>query len=248
MKRIFLFDQVPFDTITRTQLLATLTDWAIAKQKKLVLNLNAYGVTAYIKNSTFARIIDKADLIYPDGWGPVLAARLTKLPLQQRINVGDFLPILLTKLNQHRLKLFLIGTEADVIETTARRLTNEYPHIKLVGYHHGYLTKSQESNLAITLTQARPHVVMVGMGLPKQEFFLDRHWYKLPPAVYLGVGGVFHYLAGTKKRAPVWMRRFGLEWLFRLIQEPFRLGKRYTLDLLYFGVICLKSLLSHRQA
>jgi len=84
------------------------------------------------------------------------------------------------------------------------------------------------------IKEFNPHLVLVGMGVPLQEKWISHHWKQLPSAVYLGVGGVFNYLAGVKKRSPIWMRDRGFEWLFRFFQEPLRLGRRYTIDNLIF--------------
>ena len=111
MKKYRLFEKVPFDTITKNELIETLINWAGKRKKKLVLNMNTHGVVNYLKNGKYARAIRYADIIYPDGWGPVLASRFLSGPLNERVNVGDFIPNLLQLLNKNKLALYLLGCE-----------------------------------------------------------------------------------------------------------------------------------------
>lgn len=234
-QRICLFGKVCFHSLTKDELLTALKIFIEGKNKKLVLNMNAFGVTTFLNNKKYAAVIKKSDVVYPDGWGPVLASRLVcKKALPERINVGDFIEQLLTILNEKKRKLFLIGCEDKTVSLTAQKVRQQFPNINICGVYSGFFSKSEEKVLISKIGKSKPDLVLVGMGVPNQELFLSRNWNILPNAVYMGVGGVFYYISGLKKRAPTWMRTVCLEWLFRLVQEPSRLGKRYTIDLIYF--------------
>lgn len=207
------------------------------KQKKLMLNMNAFGVITFLKNPTYANVIKQADVIYPDGWGPVVAswADSSDHRLSQRVNVGDFIDKLLEMMDEKKLKLCLLGCEKHTVGRTSTVIRKKYPGIKVVGVFPGFFSHAYEKTILKTITQKKPNLILVGMGIPHQEYWLSRNWSKLPVGVYMGIGGVFYYIAGIKSRSPVWMRRTGTEWLYRLMQEPSRLGGRYTWDLMYFG-------------
>jgi N-acetylglucosaminyldiphosphoundecaprenol N-acetyl-beta-D-mannosaminyltransferase len=238
--RIQLFDEVPFDKVTKNELILKVIEWASCHTKKVVLNMNTYGAVTYMQNKKYAKAIRSADLIYADGWGPVFASRFQATSLPERVNVGDFIDNILVKMHRKKLKLFLLGSKADLIVKTVSKIKSKYKDIKIVGSHHGFFPRKDQGEIALKITKARPNLVLVGMGLPIQEYFIHDNWKKLPNAVFMGVGSVFEYIAG-KNRAPIWMRKSGLEWLFRLIQEPRRLWKRYTLKNLEFIYYFLKS-------
>jgi N-acetylglucosaminyldiphosphoundecaprenol N-acetyl-beta-D-mannosaminyltransferase len=240
MKRIYLFDKVPFDTISKYALIATVAKWGKVHKKSKVFNMNTYGVVTFHKNKVYSDIISSADIIYPDGWGPVLASKIENSKLIKRINVGDIIDDLLKVIEKKRLKVFLLGCQKAVVEKTALTIRKKYPDINVVGYHSGFFNKNEEIKIVKQLNDLKPNIVFVGMGLPYQEYYIFNNWEKLPKAVYLGVGGVFYYISKTKSRAPGWMRDFSLEWIYRLFQEPRRLWKRYTLDNLYFLVLMIK--------
>lgn len=218
------------------------------RRKKLVLNMNSHGVVTFLRDFNYAHVIRSADIIYPDGWGPVIASRLFKNKLQERINVGDFIGELLNKSSSSssRLRLYLLGCEKDTVYKTVHKIKEQYPNITICGYHHGFFSKTQERLLIKDIQESKPHIVLVGMGIPKQEIWIHNNWPTLPNAVYMGIGGVFYYIAGIKSRAPKWMRDNALEWLFRLAQEPRRLWKRYVFGNLFFIYYVIKSLLRDR--
>jgi exopolysaccharide biosynthesis WecB/TagA/CpsF family protein len=240
-KRIMLFGKVPFDLITQTELVTKVIEWAQNGVKKLALNMNAYGAVTFLKNKRYAKIINSADLIYADGWGPVFASKIQTPNLPERVNVGDFIDKILALLHRKKLKLFLLGSKDIVIAETVRKIKSKYKNVKIVGFHHGFFSRKDQGEIALKIKKTKPNLVLVGMGLPIQEYFIHDNWKKLPNAVYMGVGGVFEYIAG-KNRAPIWMRKNGFEWFFRFIQEPRRLWKRYTLKNLEFVYYFLKSL------
>lgn len=247
MKRTYLFEDVPFDIVTKKLFYSQLFDWMCKSKKKLVLNMNAYGVVTYLRNKKYAEIIKSADLIYPDGWGPVFVSKLLDEKLPERVNVGDFIEGVLRGMSAKRLSLYLLGSEESVVSKASEVIKNKYKGLIFKGFHNGFFTDVENKKILSEIRDSKPNLVLVGMGLPRQEYWIKDNWKLLPTSVYMGVGGVFNYIAGTKSRAPKWMRDCGLEWVYRFFQEPKRLGKRYTLDNLYFIFVFLKSLLSGKK-
>ena len=234
-KRIRLFDKVPFDLVNKRGLVKIVLNWAEKGKKRLVLNMNAYGVVTFLENRRYAKIISSADLIYPDGWGPVYASKLlNKETLSERVNVGDFIENLFEGMNERKLSLYLLGSEEEVVEGAVQKIKSKYPNINLKGFNNGFFTAKESKVIVKEIKRLKPSLVLVGMGLPTQEYWIKENWQLLPNAIYMGIGSAFNYIAGTKKRAPLFMRNHGLEWIYRLFQEPRRLGKRYTIVNLKF--------------
>jgi N-acetylglucosaminyldiphosphoundecaprenol N-acetyl-beta-D-mannosaminyltransferase len=122
-----------------------------------------------------------------------------------------------------------LGDEAEVVNAAATLMQERHSDLRVLGYHHGFFAKTgPESDAMVeTLAELRPLVIMVGMGMPTQEIWIEEHIDRLPPAVYIPVGAAFRWYTGIQQRPPQWMRNHGLEWLGRLIMEPRRLGSRY---------------------
>jgi N-acetylglucosaminyldiphosphoundecaprenol N-acetyl-beta-D-mannosaminyltransferase len=243
-KRIKLMGLVPFDDVSGEKLVGEIISLARQKRKVAVLNMNAYGVVTFMENKKYARIIRSAHIIYPDGWGPVYASKYLKAPLQKRVNVGDFIGDLLSGSNEKKIRLFLLGSEKNLVRKTVSTIRKKYKKLGIAGYHDGYFEKIETENVCLQIRRSKPNLVLIGMGLPLQEYFIHDNWNLLPPAVYMGIGGAFNYIAGTKKRAPIWMRDNGMEWIYRLMQEPGRLWKRYTFVNIKFIIYLIKYLIT----
>ncbi|HEY5141223.1 MAG TPA: WecB/TagA/CpsF family glycosyltransferase, partial [Methylococcales bacterium] len=125
--------------------------------------------------------------------------------------------------------LFLLGGLPGIAELTAQAMQQRYPDLLIAGSHDGYFTSEQESKVIATINNSGAAILLIGFGVPKQELWLARHREQLQPTVCLGIGGLFDYYSGRIPRAPVWLREIGLEWTWRLIQEPGRMWKRYLI-------------------
>jgi len=232
--RLLLFDSVPLNLINQDLFIKTFSYWVKQKQKKSIFYLNAHGVVTSFDSSGYLRALKFADLIYPDGWGPAILARLFGHPWIERVNAADFIDKVLEILNSQRAKLYLLGCEKETVARTARVIKQKYKKINICGFHNGFFTKGEENRMLGEIRATKPNVLLIGMGIPKQELWVHNNWKRLPNGVYWTVGGLFYYISGLKSRAPLFMRRIGLEWLYRLFQEPRRLGKRYTVVNLKF--------------
>ncbi len=247
--RVKILDQVPMDLLSEEQFIRKTISWVVNKEKRKVFYINAHSVLTAINNSNFLTAINLGNLVYPDGWGPVIVARMEGFKNIVRINAADFIDDLLQKLNDLKVKIYLLGSEKSVLEKTVQKIQKKYSKIIICGYHQGFFNKEKERLIIKEIKSTKPHIVLVGMGVPKQELWVNDNWDNLPNAVYWTVGGLFYYISGLRSRAPKWMRNYSFEWLYRLIQEPKRLWERYTfgnlLFIYYFFSWLIKKKISH---
>lgn len=225
-----------------------------------VVTLNPEMLYRAQKDSCFLKLINSASLVTADGVGILLAARLTGQLLPERVTGIDLLLRLVDRAAREGWRVFLLGGAPGVAEEAAGCLKRQFPKLFIAGVEHGFfrtadmrpedegksrqaVARTQERNqseeeIVELIRRARPHLLFVGMGAPKQEKFIARNLSKLGGCVAIGVGGSFDVLAGRVKRAPVWMRRLRLEWLGRLWQEPRRWRRVLTL-FLFMGLVLL---------
>jgi beta-1,4-glucosyltransferase len=182
-----------------------------------------------------SRFNDPGITLVNDGIGMDLAARLVHgRRFQENLNGTDFIPRLLRG-SPLPLRVFLFGSRPEVVQDASRAVEHRFGH-EVVGACSGYGV--DDAVVCARIRAARPDVVLVALGNPLQERWILDHAKDLPPALYVGVGALFDFLAQRAVRAPKWVRRLRLEWLFRLTQEPGRLWKRYTIDAVRFFRIC----------
>jgi N-acetylglucosaminyldiphosphoundecaprenol N-acetyl-beta-D-mannosaminyltransferase len=191
--------------------------------------LNAHMVNLASSDPTQRERLRRFDLLYADGQSVVWAARVLGVEVPERVTAGDFIAPFCQRCAERGVRLFLIGGEPGVTEETARLWRKAAPGLQVVGTAHGFLSEAEEVVLIGTIAEAKPDLVLVGMGSPRQEIWTGRWAESLAPARLWCVGALFEYSGQGRPRAPHWMRRLGLEWLFRLALEPARLWKRYLI-------------------
>ena len=209
----------------------------------LVVPTNTDLVVKLSRDPAFREAYGRATLIVADGMPIVCASRLLGTPLKARVAGADLLPALCERAAQRSWRVFFLGGMPGVAEKAAARLMDRYPGLRVVGSYappFGFESDAAESERIVTMVRtARPDVLFVGVGAPKQEKWSAAHLNALGAPLVPCVGAAFDFVAETVRRAPTWMQRSGLEWLFRLLQEPRRLWKRYAVDFLAFGPIVL---------
>ena len=176
------------------------------------------------KDPEFRRVLNAADLVLPDGIGVVYSAKILGTPLKERVPGIEFAEAMLSALNEMGGRLYLLGAKPGVAEEAGRRICARYSDLVLCGTHDGYF--KDEQAILPEIAAAKPDLLFVCLGAPKQERWMAAHEDKVQ-AVMVGVGAAFDYEAGNIRRAPMWMQRHNLEWLYRLMQDPKRLFKRY---------------------
>ena len=213
-------------------------------QKRLVLNVNCHCLNLAYKRSWLRGFLNSADLVFCDGAGVLLGARILGERLPERIPFTDWDWGLGEESEEHGYSLFLLGARPGIAERAAARLKASSPHVKIAGTHHGYFDKepgSEENQEVIRRINAvKPNMLIVCFGMPLQEQWLMENWKDVDANVFMVGGAALDYLAGEVPRPPVWMRKHSLEWLGRLAIEPRRLWRRYLLGNSLFVLRVLK--------
>ncbi|HEY9642056.1 MAG TPA: WecB/TagA/CpsF family glycosyltransferase [Coleofasciculaceae cyanobacterium] len=188
-----------------------------------VVTLNAEMAMEAEKNPDLAAVIRKAELVIPDGAGVVLYLKLRGQKVQRCPGI-ELSELLL----QHAAQLdppcpvFFYGGKPEVSQAAAEILQRRMPGLTIAATQHGYLTADEQHQLAQTIAELQPRILLIGLGVPRQEFWIAEHRHLCPNGIWIGVGGSFDIWAGTKTRAPGWLRNNHLEWVYRLYQEPWR--------------------------
>ena len=194
----------------------------------LVATVNPEFVMRAHSDAEFARVLESADLCLPDGSGVVWAARRQGCAMPGPVTGVDLIPHL-AELCAHRgWRLFLLGAGPGVAAELAGRLKVELPELD-IDLYEGSADATADEETVRRVADFRPHVLLVAFGAPKQELWIDRAGRRLEVPVAIGVGGAFDYLTGRVPRAPAWMRRAGLEWMFRLGRQPWRVRRMAVL-------------------
>lgn len=184
--------------------------------------------------------VNECDIINIDGMGVVWGARFLGHKVPERVAGVDLFHALLAMSAQEGFPVYLLGATAEVVELTAKRVQGLYPGLQVAGYHHGYFWDDEET-MVRTVRESGARLLFVAITSPKKENFINRWRDQLGVNFVMGVGGTFDVVAGKVKRAPLWMQRCGLEWFFRVIQEPRRMWKRYLVTNTKFAFLLLRA-------
>jgi len=198
------------------------------------------------RNAAARAALEAADYRLCDGMGIVYGSRILQRPLPETIGG----PLLMFRLLQHAesagMRVFLLGTRRDILTRAVQRLQAMHPRLALAGYRDGFFDTADEPEVVREIAASRAHILFVGMGFPRERFFLARCRRRLDVPVCMDVGGAFTVLAGVHKLAPRWVRVGGVEWLYRAAQEPRRLGPRYLRTNPAFAAILVREVWRHR--
>jgi N-acetylglucosaminyldiphosphoundecaprenol N-acetyl-beta-D-mannosaminyltransferase len=225
-----IFD-IPIDLGEPTELLQTISLWASERLTRRVMYVNAHVVNRSRVTTGLRDALRRADLVYCDGYGVRLAARVLNLPIPHRMTGADWIWSLATLCELSGQSLYLLGSEPPIAQEAAKRLRYWYPRLDVVGAPHVYFDLDSPHNERVIehINDHSPRVVLVGMGTPKQELWVDRYGDRLDGAVVWTVGALFDYVSGRVPRAPGWLADNGFEWIFRLAVEPRRMWRRYLI-------------------
>ncbi len=213
---------------------------AVACVRQLILSGGAHQV-ATVNGAMLVRaardprtkaLLNAATLATPDGAGVLLAGKILGVRFPERVAGIDLVAHVCAMAAREGFRLYLFGAAPGVAEAAAAALRTRSPGLEIAGVRHGYLQDDDEAVVLAQIRGARPHLLLVGLGSPRQEEWIVAHRERLAPVVCIGVGGAFDVLAGRQRRAPLWMQRWGLEWAYRLIREPKRWRVIATLPLL----------------
>ena len=220
-------------------------------EQLISLNKNAYVVTPNVdhivqleRGGELCDIYQEADLILTDGKPLIWISKLYGTPIKEKISGSDLFPLLCQRAAQKGYKMFFLGAAEGVAAKAAENLTAKYPGLQVVGTYSppfGFEKNNDELvKIYDMIKNAQPHILVVGLGCPKQEKFIYNHRDALGVPISLGLGASLDFEAGNIKRAPKWMSDHGLEWLYRAVSEPKRLAKRYIVDAIEIAPIVWK--------
>lgn len=189
-------------------------------------------------NQALRAAVLNCDLINADGQPVIWVSRLLQSPLKERVTGIDLFDVLIARCAELGFRPYLVGARQDVVAKTVDVLRAKYPKLELAGWRNGYWSANEEPAVVQEIKKVRPDVLCMAVGSPKQEFFLYKWKKEMQVPFVMGVGGSFDVTAGMLRRAPGWMQDSGLEWLFRLAQEPRRLWRRYLVeDMTFFRLV-----------
>jgi N-acetylglucosaminyldiphosphoundecaprenol N-acetyl-beta-D-mannosaminyltransferase len=202
-----------------------------------VVTLNAEMVIQAEQNQHLADIIRNAELVIPDGAGIILYLLLRHQRQFKRCPGIELAETLLKQSTNKTYSVFFYGGKPEVALRSAYNLQQKMPNLNIVGTEHGYISPQQQAELKIKLQQLQPQLIFVGLGVPRQEYWIAENRHLCPNAIWIGVGGSLDIWAGIKTRAPAWLRNNYLEWLYRLYQEPWRWKRMLALPLFAWKVL-----------
>lgn len=240
---------VCFDNIDMTQAVARIAQMLDGPSAQQVSFVNPACINIAAGDRGYRRLLSRVALVLPDGIGIKIAADLLRVPLKQNVNGTDLFPRLCAMLEQRNASLFLLGGLAGVADAVAEEIGQRWPRLRIAGVRDGFFAVAQEGEVAAQVRASGADVVLVACGVPMQDVFIDRHLHQLGVKAAIGVGGLFDFVSGRIQRAPAWMRDSGLEWSYRLLQEPARMWRRYLLgNFTFLGRIALQGLGLRRAA
>jgi len=191
------------------------------KQKTFIVTANPEIVMHAKKHEDYMSAIKDADFIVPDGYGIILASRILNNPISERVTGYDLTVRLLELSNQNKWKVYLLGGKEEVNEAAANNIKKRYPHLQLVGRHHGFFDW-KDGGVTADIQRLQPDIVLVALGVPRQELWTASQIDQFSHGIFMGVGGSIDVLAGTVKRAPKIWQVLRVEWLYRLLKQPSR--------------------------
>lgn len=242
---------IDIDAVRMPEAIANLRSWVEsdvpAEGCRFVVTPNVDHAVLLQENAGLRSAYKDAAMILPDGHPIIWASRLLRQPLPERVPGSELVPKLFDSFQESgELRVFLLGAAEGVGLRAAESMKKQWPRVKTVGVYSPPLgfekDASENQHILNLIADAKPDVVVVGLGAPKQELWIHQHHRGMKAKAALCVGATIDFLAGEKKRAPVWMQRSGIEWLHRMCSEPKRLVKRYAKDAWIFPQLVLRQM------
>jgi N-acetylglucosaminyldiphosphoundecaprenol N-acetyl-beta-D-mannosaminyltransferase len=209
---------------------------ARAFQRRIFAYVNVHALNLAHSNQEFHRFLNDADVVYCDGEGIRLAARVLGSHLPPRVVLTHFVWDLCAACEREGLSVYVLGSQAPTLKAAIEAMRIRHPALQIVGWHHGYFVKSGSPSEQVIelINTAQPNLLFVGFGMPLQERWLSENVSRLQVGAILPCGSMIDYASGEKSVAPAWMADNGMEWAYRLLQEPRRLWKRYLIGIPWF--------------
>lgn len=231
---------IPIHDVTLEEAVEQAAAWVKEGNAHQMATVNPEFVMAARRDPAFRAVLEGADLCLPDGVGITLAARYLGRPLRERVAGVDLVEALAARAARDGWRVFFLGAAPGVADRAASILAARYPGLTVAGTYAGSPRREEEDEIVQKVREAGADVLLVAYGAPAQDLWLARNLARTGAKVGVGVGGAFDYIAGVVPRAPRWMRRVGLEWLYRLIHQPWRWRRQRVLPLYALLVLLSK--------
>jgi N-acetylglucosaminyldiphosphoundecaprenol N-acetyl-beta-D-mannosaminyltransferase len=228
---------VPVHDVTTEETLALIDQFVRERTPHQLCTVNPEFIMLAQKDLEFKQILKRSALNLPDGIGVVWAARRVGHPLRERVAGSDLVGLIADRAQTTGWRIFLLGAAEGVAERAANILRERYPQTNIVGAYAGSPRLEDAADVAARIRSSKADVLLVAYGAPKQDKWIARHIEKAGVAVAIGVGGSLDFIVGTQTRAPQWMQRLGLEWLYRLVREPWRWRRQLALPKFAWAVL-----------
>lgn len=235
----------PINKLTWSSVITTISKWAKLNESKYICICNVHSVVTAAQDNHFHTILREADMATPDGAPVAWYMKAVGGGHQQRINGPDLMWKYLTHINNGNESIYLYGGKQSTLDILQKKICEHFPNVRIAGSYSPpfrNLTDTEQQKIVEMINNSGANTIWVSLGCPKQETWMHQQKGKIN-GVMIGVGAAFDYHAGTLKRAPEWMQNNGLEWFYRLCQEPSRLWKRYLVTNTLFVFLSIKSIL-----
>jgi N-acetylglucosaminyldiphosphoundecaprenol N-acetyl-beta-D-mannosaminyltransferase len=224
-----------FHYVTRSEAATFIVKCLQERKKASVFTPNPEIVIEAYHDTRLQTILNNSELVVPDGIGVVIASKILSQPLPERVAGYDLVQEVFRQIEHKEIKVYFLGAGQGVAELAKRKMEEKYTNLKIVGVHNGYFDNDED--IIKLINAAKPDFLLVGLGAPKQEYWIESNRDQLHASVLMGVGGSFDGMSGKVKRAPDFFIKLGLEWFYRLISQPTRAKRMLRLPVFLLKVI-----------
>ena len=241
------FFNTPLDILSMKEVMNIAEYSMHSKTKVQQVVINVAKFINMRKDQKLRESVCESDLINVDGMGILLGLKIFRYPIKERINGTDLMENLIRLWEDKNFKPFFLGAKQETLEAAITNIKKKHPKINIAGYHHGYFTQDQERDVCRYIEDSKADCLFVAISSPKKEIIMNKLKKNYSIPFVMGVGGSIDVIAGKVKRAPLWMQKYGLEWFFRLIQEPKRMWKRYLITNVAYVLFLIKNWKNSRK-
>ena len=230
------FYNIEIDLMGQNEALLCVKDVLLHNTRRTLFFLNAHCYNLAQKNATYMNALRSSDYLLNDGIGISIGGRLKGIKFPDNLNGTDFIPQIINEGYNSGKTFYLLGTKDHILEKAKANLEEKFPGIMIVGMHHGFFSEKDSKSIIHEINRLKADIVIVGMGVPQQEIWIHENRNEMPEVkLFIAGGAILDFLSGTISRAPLWMRRLKMEWVYRLCLEPKRMWKRYIVgNILFF--------------
>ena len=218
---------VRIDPLTMDETVQAVENFVIEQRPLHLMGVNADKINQCQSDEAIKKIVNESEIINADGASVVLASRFLGYQVPERVAGIDLMQRLLKLADEKSYSVYFFGSKEEVLQDMLKNFKEEYPKLRVAGHRNGYFSEEDEQDIQEDIREKNPDFVFVGMTSPKKEYIIQKFMDNRVNSIFMGVGGSFDVLSGHIKRAPLWMQKSNLEWLFRVANEPKRLFKRY---------------------